>query len=163
MNFIGQDQEGRHSHWLVYAMCLSIDPLSCIGFFTECLPYLQPMTPICRFFYQNFPAKSKSCWNYLDLVQFHTQWTPFSDLSPNESNNPLFARKLSLMVPWFDASVGAPPSLLYVILPQEGGTVFPNNMEVSGLICYNKGAWPQIIRRYPSDIIYLQVPSGKEQ
>ena len=41
-----------------------------------------------------------------------------------------------------------------LVLPQEGGTVFPNNMEVSSLIKYNKGAWPQIIiERILSDII----------
>ena len=42
-----------------------------------------------------------------------------------------------------------------LVLPQEGGTVFSNNMEVSSLIIYihearlhdilQQGAWPQII------------------
>ena len=34
-------------------------------FFTT---FLHPMTPNCCFFYQNFQAKSKMCWNYLDFV-----------------------------------------------------------------------------------------------
>ena len=33
---------------------------------------------------------------------------------------PFFARKLSPIAPWFDASVGAPPSFLYVSAPPPG-------------------------------------------
>ena len=79
---------------------------------------------------------------------------------------PLFARKLSLLVPWFHASVGAPLSLLYVSTPpkREGLCSQTTCMEVSSVIIYyNKGAWPQIIIRVSSQIskhTYLQVPSG---
>ena len=79
---------------------------------------------------------------------------------------PLFARKLSLMVPQFDASVWAPLSLLYVSAPPRGGTVFPNNMEVSSLVINitTKGHDLKSSLRVSSQIsskhTYLLVPSG---
>ena len=51
------------------------------------------------------PGRVRRLWRQQILVRSVTQWLPF------------LARKLSLMTPWFDASVGASPSLLNVSAP----------------------------------------------
>ena len=94
----------------------SIDPPFCI----ECplITTFHPMTPFFCFFDQNFLAKSsnfekivnrsenlkkkkvKIAWSFCAI----SHPTTFLDLSPND---PIFARKLSLIALWFDVSAGA--------------------------------------------------------
>ena len=90
-----------------------------------------PVKSSILFFFFNFINRSKNLLkNVLQLPRFcaisHlTTPLAFSDPSLNDPlglfgshpMTPLFERKLSLIATWFDASVGAPKSLLYVRAP----------------------------------------------
>ena len=80
------------------------------------------MTPYFSFsikiFLQNHQSlKKKNVLIALLLYSFTLNDLPLSYLSPND---PFFARKLLPMAPWFDALVGASPSLLYESAPPLG-------------------------------------------
>ena len=112
---------GGHSHWPVCVMRLSIDHVFCIAC-TPNAPFFHNFTP-------NDPNFANRCENFFKnariLCNFTPNDPPFSDLSPND---PFFTRKLSPIAPWFDASVGAPPSFLYVSAPPpppRGNTLQP--------------------------------------
>ena len=128
---------GGHSHWPVS------DPLFCIffslllnaSFFTT---FYTQWPPVVGFSVKIFQRNQKCVKIAWILCNFAPNDPPFLDLSPNESNDPpLFARKLSLMVPQFDASVWAPLSLLYVSAPP-GVSILqenPNYSPALNIIC----------------------------
>ena len=104
-----------------YASC----PCQQTTFFTTS----HPMTPYFGLYNQNFPAKSSIFKTFCKSQQKFEIAQILCNFIPNDS--PLFvflgsvaqwptfffARNLSLIAPWYDASVGAPPSILYASAP----------------------------------------------
>ena len=125
---------GGHSHWPVCVMRLSIDHLFCIAC-TQNAPFFHNFTPNDPYFCcfgQKFSAISSNLRKFCKsqrkisliivkiariLCNFTPNDPPFSDLSPND---PLFCKKIVTDSPLIDASVGAPPSFLYVSAPPPG-------------------------------------------
>ena len=121
-------------------------------FFTECLPFLQlftPNDPQLLLFLSKFSSEIKNVLKLPGFCAISGQMTPFFWICHlmSQMTHPLFARKLSLMVPRFDAPVWAPMSLLYVSAPPRGRDCVPkqHGSFKFGHKYYNKGAWPQII------------------
>ena len=123
---------GKDFHWLVYLMRLSIDPPFSASVCHRMPPFsllLHPVTPYFCFFDQTLPAKSSNfeefCKSQRKFQKIVLKLPAFCAISP--SMNPLFrichpitlffGRKLSLTALWFDALIGAPPSLVYVSAP----------------------------------------------
>ena len=129
MNFItgvgqklGEGGRGTHSHWPIYAIRLTVDPFSA-SFFLYWMPlffttsYTQ-WPPIVAFSVKIFQRNQK-CVKLPGFCAISCQITPFFWICHllSQMTHPLFARKLSLMVPRFDASVWASLSLSYVSAP----------------------------------------------
>ena len=78
---------------------------------------------------------------------------------------PFYARRLSLLVPWFDASVWAPLSLLYVSAPPRGRDCVPKQWKFQ-VWSYITTKGPdlksslRVFSQISSKHSYLQVPSG---
>ena len=141
MNFItgvgqklGEGGRGTHSHWPVYAIRLTVDPFSA-SFFLYWMPlffttsYTQ-WPPIVAFSVKIFQRNQK-CVKLPGFCAISCQITPFFWICHllSQMTHPLFARKLSLMVPRFDASVWASLSLSYVSAPPRVKNCVPKQHE----------------------------------
>ena len=100
-------------------------------------------------FLSKFSSEIKNVLKLPGFCAISCQMTPLFWICHlmSQMTHSLFARKLSLMVPLFDASVWAPLSLLYVSAPPRGRDCVPKQHGSFKFdhIYYNKGAWPQII------------------
>ena len=158
MNFINRSRArgGGGGALPLAGIChpLTEDPLFCIFFsllLNASLFYtlFTPNDPHLLLFLSKFSSEIKNVLKLPGFCAISCQMTPLFWICHlmSQMTHPLFARKLSLMVPRFDASVWAPLSLLYVSAPPRGRDGVPkqHGSFKFGYKYYNKGAWPQII------------------
>ena len=84
---------------------------------------LYPMTPFLFFLIKQICKIKKKCVKITWILFNLHPMTPL--LQTCHPMTPFLARKLSVMAPWFDASVGASSSLLYAGAPHQNNACLP--------------------------------------
>ena len=132
---------GTHSHWPVYAIRLTVDPLFCIFFLYWMPPFFTTSytqwPPIVAFSVKIF-HRNKKCVKLPGFCAISCQITPLFWICHlmSQMTHPFLQENCH----WWSLNLmhqyEHPCHFRMLVLPQKRGTVFPNDMKVSSSIIY---------------------------